>query len=163
MQNQDDVEKGVEQNHGVQPQQGIQMQQQQGIPMQQQQGIPMQQQQGVPMQQQPVMVMAQQPGVVVGAPYYAMHDSSETTAIILLIVGFCVPCLWFVPVCLYGTKHPKRSTRLITIVSLVLAILSVIAWAIVIVAILVTDDSNDGRWVGGPIKGSLGPPPNSTL
>ena len=34
MQNQDDVEKGVEQNHGVQPQQGIHMQQQQGIPMQ---------------------------------------------------------------------------------------------------------------------------------
>ena len=123
MQNQNDVEK----NHGVQPQQGI----------------PMQQQQGVPMQQQPVMVMAQQPGVVVGAPYYAMHDSSETTAIILLIVGFCVPCLWFVPLCLYGTKHPNRSTRTITIVSLVLAILEVIVWAYIV---LFTLDNTYRAW-----------------
>ena len=122
MQNQINVEMGIKQNHGVQ--------EQQGIPIKQQRGTPMQQQQGIPMQQQPAMVMAQQPGVVVGAPYYAMHDSSETPAILLLIFGFCVPLLWFVPVCLYGTKHPNSSTRTITIISLVLAILEVILYGI---------------------------------
>ena len=114
MQNQSQVEKGVEQNHVLQPQQGAPMQQQQ---------------QGIPMQQQPGMVMAQ-PGVIVGTPYYALHDNTETPAILLLIFGFCVPLLWFVPVCLYGTKHPNSSTRTITIISLVLAILEVILYGI---------------------------------
>ena len=130
MQNQSQVEKGVEQNHVLQPQQGAPMQQQQ---------------QGIPMQQQPGMVMAQ-PGVIVGTPYYALHDNTETPAILLLICGFCVPCLWFVPVCLYGTKHPNRSTRILTIISLVLAIISAIFWVFYLVlVVIVADDVNNSR------------------
>ena len=92
-----------------------------------------------PMNQQ-VASVQQQPGMVMGQPGVVIK-SSETSAVILLALGFCVPCLWFVPVCLYGTKHPNSSTRTTTKISLVLAILSVIAWALYLVRWISEKDS----------------------